>query len=259
MHSLEAALVLWAHLSLELIDPGLRKERKWVPSFLFFDNIVASIIIISKSINYFMSLILIETRLVQISSLNKRFLVKFSLVRRACKGDYFLLLFNDTTLFGFSLLLANFELNFRDCHNFWVLRIFLLSCFSELIFFRLRLSWFWLMRLPAELRLFLISLELLVAELSELVTWARDLAATLAGVCFFSLVAAATCIPIKSDFSVALSIEGRLWLWTTVFFLRLVSSGFRRWKVVFHIFSGRSILERHKTLFISKRFLRSRV
>ena len=66
------------------------------------------------------------------------------------------------------------------------------------------------MHLPAELRLFLISLELLVAELSELVTWARALAATLAGVSFFSLVAAATCIPIKSDFSVALSIEGRL-------------------------------------------------
>ena len=185
--------------------------------------------------------------------------MKCTLVLRACNVGYFFLLFDGNTLFGFSLLLANFVLNFRDRRYSLVLHIFLLSCFPESSFLWFRLSWFWLMHLPAELRLFLISLELLVAKLSEWIAWAGTLAATLAGVCFFSLVAAATWIPTKSDCSVALSFEGRLWVWTTVFFLRLASSGFRRWNVVSHICSGNGIWRRRKALLISERFLRSRV
>ena len=83
-------------------------------SLLFFDHIVASLSIISKSINHFISLIRIKTRLIESRTLSKRFLMKFTLVLRACNEGYFFLLFDGTTLFGFSLLLAKFELNFRD-------------------------------------------------------------------------------------------------------------------------------------------------
>ena len=73
-----------------------------------------------------------------------------------------------------------------------------------------RLYLFWQMHLPAELGLFLISLELLVTKITRVCTCTRALAATLAGVCFFLLVAAITRIPAKSDSSVALSLDGRL-------------------------------------------------
>ena len=145
---------------------------------------------ITKSIN----LLLIETRLVESRTFDKRFLSNYILILRVCtEGNHLLLLFDGTTLFGSFLLLADFMLNFRDWRYLLGHSIVgLLICFPELFVLGFRLSSFWLVHLPAELGLFLISLELLAAKISELVTCAGALATTLAGVCFFSLVAAAT-------------------------------------------------------------------
>ena len=66
------------------------------------------------------------------------------------------------------------------------------------------------MHLPAELRLFPISLELVVTKITKFSTRTGALATTLVGVRFFLLIAAVAGIPAKSDCSVALSLEGRL-------------------------------------------------